>query len=218
MTIPDTAELRQSIIDGCLWMNRRQLNQGTAGNISVRCGAGMLITPTGVPYDQMTPEMLVSMPLTGTPDPALGPSSEWQFHQRLLRERPDMAVVVHAHPPYCSVLAVQRRAIPACHYMIAAFGGDEVPLAGYALYGSQTLADEVAKAMARHHACLMANHGATVLGENMARALWRMEELETLARTYFLASLGGQAIILSPAEVAEAAHSFASYGPARVKP
>ena len=155
------------------------------------------------------------MPLEGDPQAGLSPSSEWRFHQRLLATRPDMHCVVHAHPPYCSVLAVQRRAIPPCHYMIAAFGGDQVPLARYALYGSMTLADAVDTAMQGYHACLMANHGATVLGETLDRALWRLEELETLARTFYLSSPGGQAILLSPEDIAEAAASFANYGPAK---
>jgi L-fuculose-phosphate aldolase len=215
MTFSDTPDLRQSIIDGCLWMNRQGLNQSTSGNISVRIDAGMLITPSGIAYHQMTPDQLVVMPLDGAPAANLTPSSEWRFHQRLLATRPNMHCVVHAHPPYCSVLAVQRRSIPACHYMIAAFGGDRVPLAGYALYGSMTLADVVEKTMQGYHACLMANHGATVLGETLDRALWRLEELETLARTFYLSSPGGQAVVLSPEDIAEAAASFANYGPAK---
>jgi L-fuculose-phosphate aldolase len=217
MSFVDTTALRQAIIDGCLWMNRQGLNQSTSGNISVRVDAGMLITPSGVPYGRMAPEQLVVMPLDGSPAPGLAPSSEWRFHQRLLATRPDMNCVVHAHPPYCSVLAVQHRPIPACHYMVAAFGGDRVPLASYALYGSMALADAVDIAMRGYHACLMANHGATVLGETLERALWRLEELETLAKTFYLSSPGGQPVILSPEEIAEAAASFASYGPAKTK-
>ena len=217
MSFSDTPDLRQAIIDGCLWMNERGLNQSTSGNISVRIEAGMLITPSGIAYDRMTPDQLVVMPLNGLPDAGLSPSSEWRFHQRLLASRPDMNCVVHAHPPYCSVLAVQRKEIPACHYMIAAFGGDRVPLAGYALYGSPELADAVEGAMRGYHACLMANHGATVLGETLDRALWRLEELETLARTFYLSSPGGMAVVLSANDIAEAAASFANYGPARTK-
>lgn len=217
MTLTDTPDLRQSIIDGCLWMNRQGLNQSTSGNISVRVDGGMLITPSGIPYDRMTPDQLVTMPLTGDPVAGISPSSEWRFHQRLLATRPDMHCVVHAHPPYCSVLAVQRRFIPACHYMVAAFGGDRVPLAGYALYGSMALADAVDDAMRGYHACLMANHGATVLGETLDRALWRLEELETLARTFTLSAPGGQAVLLSSGEIAEAAASFANYGPAKAR-
>lgn len=215
--ISDSVELRQSIIAACRWMNAHGLNQSTSGNISVRIGDRMIITPSGIPYDQISPHMMVGMPLSDDPAPDLMPSSEWRFHQRLLASRPDMSVVVHAHPPYCTALAVQRRAIPACHYMIAAFGGNDVPLAGYALYGSDELADELARVMRERHACLMSNHGATVLGETIERALWRLEELETLARTYFLSSIGGQPTLLSDEQMAEVARGFAGYGPGRTE-
>lgn len=110
-SINDSLELRQSIIAACRWMNAHGLNQSTSGNISVRVGDGMIITPSGIPYDLISPHMLVSMPLDGAAAQGQSPSSEWRFHQRLLASRPDMSVVVHAHPPYCSALAVQRRAI-----------------------------------------------------------------------------------------------------------
>jgi L-fuculose-phosphate aldolase len=216
--LPDTAETRQALIDACLWMNARHLNQGTSGNISARTEAGILITPSGVPYEDLTPDLMVTLPLDGLPDgEGLKPSSEWPFHQGLHQARPDMPVVLHAHPPYCSILAVQRRAIPACHYMIAAFGGNSVPLADYALFGSPDLCANMAEIMSDRHACLMANHGATVLGESIAKACWRLEELETLARTYLFSSIGGAPHILSDAEIAEVLVAFQSYGPRKAE-
>ena len=83
----DTPELRQAIIDSCKEMNSRGINQGTSGNISARAGDRMIITPSGVPYDRMTPEMLASIPLDGDSafEGPLPPSTEWQFHLALLR-------------------------------------------------------------------------------------------------------------------------------------
>lgn len=212
--LPDIHETRQALIDACLWMNERHLNQGTSGNISARTEAGILITPSGVPYEDLTPDQMVTIPLDGMPGGDGGkPSSEWPFHQGLHRARPDMPVVLHAHPPYCSILAVQRRPIPACHYMIAAFGGNSVPLADYALFGSPELCANMAQIMADRHGCLMANHGATVLGETIAKARWRLEELETLARTYLFSSIGGTPHILSDAEIAKVLVAFQNYGP-----
>ena len=212
--LQDTKETRQALIAACLWMNERHLNQGTSGNISARTEAGILITPSGVPYEDLTPDLMVTIPLDGQPDGAgLKPSSEWPFHQGLHQARPDMPVVLHAHPPYCSILAVQRRPIPACHYMVAAFGGNDVPLADYALFGSPELCANMAEIMADRHACLMANHGATVLGETIAKARWRLEELETLARTYLFSSIGGEPHILSEAEIDEVLVAFQNYGP-----
>lgn len=210
----DTPKLRQAIIDTCKEMNRRGINQGTSGNISVRAGKRMIITPSGVPYDGMTPDMLVSVPLKGKgkvngPFP---PSTEWQFHQALLREKEDMHAVVHAHPVYCTALSINRMEIPACHYMVAIFGGNTVPLADYALFGSQDLADHVTGAMVARHACLMANHGAVVVGETLEKALWRMEELEVLAQAYIISRTIGKPHILSTGEIDEVLGSVANYG------
>lgn len=212
--LADTEQTRLDMIEACRWMNRQHLNQGTSGNISVRVPDGMLITPSGVAYDDLTPDSIVRINLDTPPDPDLRtrPSTEWPFHQALLRARPDMPVVLHAHPPYCSVLAVQRRKIPACHYMVGAFGGDDVPLVEYALFGSDALSNGMRAALVDRHGCLMANHGATVLGESVARAKWRLEELESLARTYLFSHIGGAPHILSAQEMEDVMLAFASYG------
>lgn len=210
----DTRDLRQSIIDTCLEMNRRGINQGTSGNVSARAGDRMVITPSGVPYDAMTPDMLVSLPLAGD-GPAEGPlppSTEWQFHLALLRAKPDMHAVVHAHPVHCTALSINRMEIPACHYMVALFGGNSVPLAGYALFGSDTLAECVTSAMQDRHGCLMANHGAVVVGETLEKGLWRLEEMEVLAKAYCISRTVGQPHILSDAEIGEVLGAVANYG------
>ncbi|GGA26141.1 class II aldolase/adducin family protein [Neptunicoccus cionae] len=215
MTPAQDTALRQSIIDGCLWMKNSGLNQGTSGNISVRYGEGMLITPSGVPYEKMRPDMLCTMPLSGDPDLSgdIRPSTEWRFHQSILHSKPDVTAVVHAHPVHATAIAVQRRPIPACHYMIAAFGGNDVPLVDYALFGSDELARMVADAMAQRTGCIMANHGAVVAGESLDRALWRMEELDNLARVYLLALSTGTPEILTDAQMEEVVAAFGNYGP-----
>lgn len=212
----DSRALRQSIIDACLEMNRTGINQGTSGNISLRlAGEEMLITPSGVPYEQMTPDMIVRMPLSGDPDPNDGqraPSSEWQFHQALLAAKPETMAVVHAHPVNCCALAVNHMSIPPCHYMVAAFGGHDVPLADYALYGTADLSRHVVTAMKDRHGCLMANHGAIVTGDTLARAMWRMVELESLAKTYILARSIGTPVLLTAEQMDDALAACANYG------
>ncbi|UWR81842.1 class II aldolase/adducin family protein [Phaeobacter inhibens] len=212
----DSDTLRQSIIDACLEMNRSGINQGTSGNISLRIAGGeMLITPSGIPYEAMSPDMIVRMPVVGSPDPQRGqpsPSSEWQFHQALLADKPEVMAVVHAHPVNCCALAVNHMPIPACHYMVAAFGGHDVPLAEYALFGTTELSAHVVAAMADREGCLMANHGAICTGDTLARAMWRMAELEHLAATYIRARSIGTPRLLSPAQMDEALAAFASYG------
>ena len=210
----DRTELRQAIIDGCLSMNKLGINQGTSGNISVRVGDQMLITPSGVSYEHLTPTMIVSMPLNGE-TPAQGqlkPSTEWRFHQSLLCSKPDMQAVVHAHPHYCSALAINRQEIPACHYMVAAFGGNSVRVADYAMFGTQDLSDNLDAALIDRYGCLMANHGAVVVGETLDKAMWRMVELETLAKSYVTSLSIGKPHILSDAEIADVLGAFSTYG------
>jgi len=210
----DTTAVRQAIIDACLTLNRDGINQGTSGNVSVRTGGAMLITPSGIPYQDMTPEMIQSVPLDREPTVCgpFRPSSEWRFHQALLAARPDMHAVVHAHPVHCTALAQNRMTIPPVHYMIAAFGGHDVPLAGYALFGGEELARNVVSAMTDRHGCLMANHGATVLGESLAKALWRMGELEVLAQGYLLSLSAGTPHLLTRDQIDAALAAFADYG------
>src|SRR6202034_249206 len=123
---------RQSIIDACRQMNTLGINQGTSGNISLRHGEGMLITPTSVPYDAMQPDQIVFMKLDGAPAAGQRPSSEWRFHRDILKARADVNAVVHAHPPYSTMLAIMGLEIPPVHYMIAVAGGDTIPCAPYA--------------------------------------------------------------------------------------
>jgi L-fuculose-phosphate aldolase len=215
MTMSADTSPHQAIIDACRWMNSSGLNQGTSGNISVRCGTEMLITPSGVPYDELRPDMLCYVPLTGEANVTYPhkPSTEWRFHQSILHANPDTMAVVHAHPAHATALAVQGRAIPACHYMVAAFGGTDVPLVDYALFGSPELARMATDALTDRSACLMANHGAITTGDTLHRALWRMEELENLAKVYLLAMSTGTPQILTAEQMNDVITEFGNYGP-----
>ena len=206
--------LRREIIERCREMNTNGINQGTSGNISVRFEDRMLISPSAIPYDEMKPEMIASMPLDGDGvwDGPKKPSTEWRFHYSLLRERPDANAVVHAHPPYCTTLAIARKEIPACHYMIAAFGGNNVRCAGYATFGTKKLSELAVKAMKDRTACLLANHGMIVVGETMGKAMWRAVELETIARQYYLSLQISGRVILSKAAIDATLAGFGSYG------
>lgn len=210
----DTPALRQAIIDTCLAMNASGVNHGTSGNISARAGDRMIITPSGIPYAGMTPDMLVSLPLDGDGDVrgSFPPSTEWQFHKALLRAKPDMHAVVHAHPLHCTALSVNRMEIPACHYMIALFGAERIRVADYALFGSEDLARNVVDAMTSAHGCLMANHGAVVVGETLEKGLWRLEELEVLARVFILGRSIGEPHLLTTGQVDEVLDAVSTYG------
>src|SRR4051812_27086599 len=214
--MPQTeAELRQAITAAARQMNVLDINQGTSGNISVRLDDAMLITQSGVPYDQMAPEDLPRMPLAGEYgawEGPLAPSTEWRFHLDLMKAQPEVGAIVHAHPTYCTALAMARRDIPTCHYMIAATGGPTVRCSGYATYGTKELSEAALRALEGRTCCLLANHGMIATGPDLAKAMWLAVELETLARQYAVSlSLGGP-VLLEDAEI-ERVKEFKSYGP-----
>jgi L-fuculose-phosphate aldolase len=203
---------RQSIIDACLRMNALGINQGTSGNISIRHADGLLITPTGMPYETMRPEQIVHMGLDGSHDPAQRPSSEWRFHRDILKARPDVEAVVHAHPTYCTALAILGLEIPPVHYMIACAGGDTIRCAPYATFGTQELSDHAVRALEGRLACLLAHHGMIAVGPSLAKAMWLAVEVETLARQYHASLQIGKPPLLSKEEIEKVRVRMAGYG------
>jgi L-fuculose-phosphate aldolase len=203
---------RQAIIDACRRMNALGINQGTSGNISVRHGEGLLITPTGMPYDAMTPEQIVFMDMNGAFAKGARPSSEWRFHLDILRARPEVDAVVHAHPTYCTILAIMGLEIPAIHYMVAAAGGADVRCAPYATYGTPELSAHAVTALEGRLACLLAHHGMIAIGPSLAKALWLAVEVETLARQYHGCLQIGKPPLLSSDEIERVRVKMAGYG------
>ena len=190
------------------------LNRGASGNVSVRDGDHMLITPSGIPPRDIRPDQIARIPLSsdGEWDGPMKPSVEWRFHRDILNARPEMNAVVHTHAQWSTVLAIARRPIPAVHYMIAAFGGADIPLAGYATFGTPELSAHVLHALQERAGCLMANHGMVVGGRDLTHALWLANELEALAHQHYHASLLGGGHILSDLEIADTLKGFAGYG------
>jgi L-fuculose-phosphate aldolase len=211
----DELELRKAIIAKCRWMNAAGLNQGTAGNISARYKDRMLITPSAVPYDEIEPEMIAAMPIEGEYGSWKGPlkpSTEWRFHLDILRARPDVGAIVHTHATFSTILAIAHKPIPACHYMVAAFGGSTIRCADYATFGTAELSRNALTALEGRKGCLLANHGMIAAGEDLERAMWLAVELETLARQYVIAVQTGTPVILDDAEIERVRTAFAGYG------
>jgi L-fuculose-phosphate aldolase len=209
-------ELRRSIIAACRAMNASGINQGTSGNISARLDDNMLITPSGVPYDDMAPRSIARMTLTGEYGSWVGPldpSSEWRFHLDIMKARPEVGAVVHTHSTYATTLAICGKEIPAIHYMMAAAGGPSVRVAPYATYGTKELSDLALKALEGRTCCLLSNHGMIATGPNLKRAMWLAVELETISKQYYLSLMIGGAQTLSDAEIGRVIEKFKNYGP-----
>ena len=194
-------ELREAMVQTCRQMNATGINQGTSGNLSVRCGDGFLITPSSLPYDKMSPEDLVEMDFEGT-YAGRRPSSEWRFHRDILKNRPDIDVVLHCHSVYATTLACHHREIPAFHYMVGIAGGTTIRCAEYATFGTQELSDAALRALDGRLACLLGQHGQISLGRTLDQALWMATEVETLSRLYVQALPLGEPPVLSDEEMA----------------
>src|SRR5882672_1870200 len=214
MPTTNDREKRQSIIDACRSMNALGINQGTSGNISLRHGDGMLITPTSTPYEAMQPEQIVFMNLDGSFDADQRPSSEWRFHLDILKARAEVNAIVHAHPPYATILAIMGLEIPPVHYMIACAGGDTIRCAPYATFGTEELSRHAVSALEDRLACLLAHHGMIAIGPSLAKAMWLAVEVETLARQYHGCLQIGTPPLLSKAEIKKVLGRMAGYGPA----
>ena len=209
--------LRLALADASRELVRLGLNQGTAGNISLRHGDDMVITPSGIPPEGTTPEMMATMSIAGDEEPPAWrgpnkPSSEWRLHRDILRRRTDVGAIVHTHSLYATVLATQHREIPALHYMIAAFGGPRIRCTPYVQFGTQALSDLILEHLGALHAVLLGNHGMVVTGQDLAQAMWRAVELETLAKLTVVAGATGTPVLLGDDDIARTVERFADYG------
>jgi len=205
-------EPRAAVLATARAMNASGINRGAAGNVSVRCAEGFLVTPTGMAYDACTPEDIAKVGLDGTASGRRKPSSEWRFHRDIYVARPAAGAVIHCHSPFATALACHGVEIPPFHYMIARFGGDTVRCASYATFGTQALSDAVLAALAERRACLMAHHGMLVFGGGLDEALALAIELETLCEQYWRVLQLGEPRLLPADEMARVLEKFADYG------
>lgn len=204
-----TGAVRTALCDAYRALGRRGMMGGSSGNVSVRHGNGMLISPSGATPERIEPGHLVA---TGLDAPAApGASSEWALHAALYRADAGVGAVVHTHADACTALACLGEPLPAFHYMVAGFGGDDVRCAPYETFGTPALAEAAAGAMRNRTACLLANHGMVAAGPTLDAAMAAALDLEMLARQYLLARSAGQPRLLTPAQMAAARERFQTY-------
>lgn len=187
--------------------------QGQTLDLAVSEKSGMLITPTGLPYESLSEEDIVFVSNEGEWDKeGRAPSSEWQFHLSAYQANEEVNAIVHCHSNYATTLACKGKHIPAFHYMVAATGGTDIPLVPYAIFGSSELADGVAKAFKTHKACLLAHHGQLAGEKNLAKALELAEIVEDLSQQYWAALQLGEPNLLSDGQMRAVLEKFKTYG------
>jgi len=193
---------REDLVGYARRMAPDDLAPGTSGNLSVRRGGVMAITPSGMPYERMAPADIC---LVRTSDAALlsgpRPSTETPMHLALYQASHAVAIV-HTHSPFVVALSSVLDELPAIHYAMADLGGP-VRVAPYTRFGTANLATSAAAALAGRNAVILRNHGALACGPTLARAYERARTLEWLARVYWYARLAGTPQTLSETALTE---------------
>lgn len=200
------ATARRTVADG--------LVVGTSGNVSVRVGDTVLVTPSGVPSDRLTPDDATGVDLDGRQ--VLGtlvPTSELPMHLAVYRADPDARAVVHTHAVHATAVSLLVPELPPVHYMTAALGGP-VRVAPYAAYGTAELARGMLDALAGRTGCLLRNHGTITYGTSLDQAYDRTAQLEWMCRLWLTASSvpGHSPSLLTPAQLAEVTERLRGYG------
>ena len=173
---------------------------GTAGNLSVRSGDLVAITPTSVDYDKLDPGLICVVGLDGEiVEAEREPSSELPMHLAVYRAT-DAAAIVHTHAPYATALATVVDELPAIHYMIAELGGP-VRVAPYATFGTGELASSAMDALRGRSAVILGSHGTLTFGDSLEHAYSRSVLLEWLATLYYRAALLGEPRLIPTEEI-----------------
>jgi L-fuculose-phosphate aldolase len=202
---------RSQVIEYAQRMTRDGLVKGTSGNISVREGEFVAITPGATDYASMEIEDVIVVTLDGEIVEGRGkPSSELELHLELYRKHEAQAVV-HTHSTFATVVSVTETKLPAIHYMVASMGGP-VPVIPYRRYGSPELAAEVASAMSGRSALIMGSHGAVTIGASIGQAYTRSLNLEWMCQVYVEASNFGTPRILDDGEIEQVAARMQTKG------
>src|SRR5580700_3180330 len=201
-------EARAAVLAAAQGMLGHRLTSGTSGNVSARLDSGTLvITPSGVPYQDMGPGEPVSpgavSPGAVSPGPrGLVPSSEYQLHTACYQAFPEIGAVLHSHPPYASMFAAAREPVPAVIDEAVIFLGGDIPAAPYAISGSAGVGANAVAMLAARASALLANHGLVTIAATPAQALHQAVVSEHCAQVAWgVRALGGHVPL--PAETLE---------------
>lgn len=190
------AELRQQVCDHGKKAVELGLVIGTSGNLSVRDGDLVAVTPSGAALDRLTPEMCPIVDVDGyLVEGDLQPSSETPMHLAIYQSTAARAVV-HTHSVFGTIVATTMTELPPVHYNALLLGG-VVKVAEYATYGTPELAANVGAALAGKQAALMANHGGVTVGASLEQAFEATRLLEWLCEVYVRGLAVGRPTVLT---------------------
>ncbi len=198
-------EMKEAV---CAWARQsyaEKLFAGTSGNLSVydHDHEIMVITPTSVAYETITPEDMVVVKLDGeVVEGHYRPSSEWRMHAEVYRAKPEVNAIIHTHSPYATAFAVNHKNIPTILIEMVPFLGGDVPLAKFAMPGTAAVGEEAVKVLTDRTGCLLANHGVLTVGRDLEQAHLRAVYVEDAARICSLAMSNGPIYTISEEDIA----------------
>lgn len=192
----------------CRWAKQsyeEKLFAGTSGNLSLydRGQDIMVITPTSVAYETITPEDMTAMRPDGQVlEGKYRPSSEWRMHAAVYQEKPEVGAVIHTHSPYATAFAVNHSSIPVILIEMVLFFGGDIPLAQFAIPGTWAVGQEAVKVLKERTACLLANHGVLAIGKDLEQAHLRAVYAEDAAKICSIAMTQGKPVVISEDHIA----------------
>jgi L-fuculose-phosphate aldolase len=183
-------------------LNADGLAVGPAGNLSIRLGDLVAITPSQIRYDEILPEDVCFTTLDGAKVAGAGRlSAETPMHLLVYRET-DAASIVHTHSPQAVAASLVGDELPAVHYcVLRSGGGPTIRVAPYERFGSDELAEAALKGLTDRTAVVLQNHGALTYGADLAEAYERAHLLEWIAQVYLAARGHGPMRLLSEEEL-----------------
>jgi len=211
------SEARAAVCEYARRMTSDGLVVGTSGNISVRSGDLVAVTPTGVDYATMRSQDVPVVSLDGSiVDGELRPTSELPMHLAVYGKAADpdgkpVNAVVHTHSVYATAVSTLVDEVPPIHYMVASIGAS-ARVAKYATYGTPELADAMLAALEDRRGCLLANHGTITYGHDLEAAYHRAQQLEWVCQVWLIARSAGSPSLLPPAEIDHVVEKLRGYG------
>ena len=189
---PNEMSLRSELVAAYQRVDALGLNGLSSGNLSLRFGANMLISPAGATGDSIGASNVVEVAFDGEVLGDQRPSSEWRMHAAIYQHHAQAQAVVHTHSDYCVAVASHGQPLPGFHYLVGLFGGEDVPCVPYSTFGGQQLADSAAAALSDRTACLLGNHGMICRGSSLDHAVEQAQLIEIMCRQYVLARALGE--------------------------
>ncbi len=194
-----SAEAKRQLFEMTKLCYQQQLFAGTSGNLSIydKDAGIMVITPTSIPYETIKVEDLVSIRLDGERiDGRYEPSSEWRVHAAIYQNFPEVESVIHTHSPYATAFAVNNRAIPVVLIEMIPFLGGDVPVAAFAIPGTDEVGENAVAVLKDRNACLLANHGVVAIGASLEQAHIRAVYVEDAAKICSIAMNNGEIVTI----------------------